>query len=275
MRIFTSQPSESFIKIPASGEQLFSIVVIDANGPVSYTWYVNDQLQPISSASLLLHAADYPLGFHSIRVYASDGQTQVSRAWSVKVKVELSSFSGESVPFAGVVLDWKTANEVDNIGFDVLRSQSKSGPFEKINKALLTGSAGVYSFTDSTAAAGRTFFYKLEDVDRSGDRNQSDAILVTVNVPKEFMLLQNYPNPFNPNTTIRFQLPKAVETKLAIFNVRGQLVETLLDRSMEPGFHRMQWNGRNSDGLRVSSGVYYYRLQAGDFQSTFKMLLLK
>jgi hypothetical protein len=275
MRIYTFAPLEPFIKIPASGEQQFSIVVIDANGPVGYIWYVNDQLQEGGSASLLIKAEDYPLGFYSVKVYASDGLTQVVHSWSIKVKVELSSFSGESVPFTGVVLDWKTANEFDNIGFDVLRSSSKNGSFEKISGVLLTGSAGVYSFTDSTAAAGRTFFYKLEDVDRNGDRNQSDAILVTVNVPKDFMLLQNYPNPFNPTTTIRFQLPRNVDTKVSIFNIRGQHVHTLLDRSMEPGYHRLMWNGRNDAGLPVSSGVYYYRLQAGEFQSTVKMLLLK
>jgi len=275
MRIFSFEPPEPFIKIPASGEQIFSIVVIDANGPVNYAWYVNDQLLSTTSAAMQLRAADYPLGFHSVRVYASDGHTQVSRSWSVKVKVELSRFEGKSVPFAGVVLDWKTANEFDNIGFDVLRSASKSGPFERVNKTLVAGTGGVYSFVDSTAAAGRTYFYKLEDVDRSGDRNQSEPILVTVNVPKEFMLMQNYPNPFNPKTTIRFQLPKAVDVKLAVFNIRGQLVKMLVDRRMEPGYHKLQWTSRNSSGLPVSSGVYYCRLQAGDFQDTFKMLLLK
>ena len=275
MRIFTFDPPVPFIKIPAGGEQVFSIVVIDANGPVSYAWYVNDQLKPTTTSTMLLRAVDYPLGFNSVRVYASDGQTQVSRVWSIKVKVELSRFSGESAPFIGVLLDWKTANESGDIGFDVLRSASKNGPFDKINNELVSGEAGVYSFTDSTAAAGRTYFYKLEDVDRSGDRNQSQAISVAVNVPKEFMMLQNYPNPFNPKTSIRFQLPKAVDVRLAVFNIRGQLVQTLVDRRMEPGYHQLRWDGRNSAGLPVSSGVYYYRLQAGDFQSTMKMLLLK
>ena len=89
-------------------------------------------------------------------------------------------------------------------------------------------------------------------------------------LPTEFALHQNYPNPFNPTTEISFSLPNAGDVKLEIFNIMGQKVTTLVDGQLEAGEHVIPWNG-----CEVASGVYFYRLRAGDFISTRKMLLLK
>ncbi len=94
-------------------------------------------------------------------------------------------------------------------------------------------------------------------------------------LPKEFALNQNFPNPFNPSTTIRFALPKASQVELAVYNTLGQKVATVVDGQMEAGNHAVVWDGRNSGNQQVASGVYFYRLQAGSYNQTKKMMLLK
>ncbi|HQL23741.1 MAG TPA: T9SS type A sorting domain-containing protein [candidate division Zixibacteria bacterium] len=95
------------------------------------------------------------------------------------------------------------------------------------------------------------------------------------NLPRRFELAQNYPNPFNPTTVIQFALPVATHVRLEVINILGQTVTTLVDRQMEAGYQSVEWNSTNSDGSRVASGVYFYRLEAGTFRDTKKMLLLK
>ncbi len=94
-------------------------------------------------------------------------------------------------------------------------------------------------------------------------------------MPDRFQLSQNYPNPFNPETSISFSIPNQSTVKLEVFNVLGQRVRTLVDGQLAAGEHILQWNSRNSNGLPVASGVYFYRLTAGGQTVTRKMLLLK
>jgi len=94
-------------------------------------------------------------------------------------------------------------------------------------------------------------------------------------IPEDFALSQNFPNPFNPSTTLRFALPKALHVELAVYNMLGQKVATVVDGHMGAGHHAVVWEGRNETGQQVASGVYFYRLQAGDFSQTKKMMLLK
>ena len=93
--------------------------------------------------------------------------------------------------------------------------------------------------------------------------------------PKRFILYPNYPNPFNPDTQIRFDLPRAVPVKLVVYNVLGQQVRSLVDRSMQAGRHTVMFDGRSNDGVALASGVYFFRLEAGQFVKNRKMVLLK
>jgi flagellar hook assembly protein FlgD len=86
---------------------------------------------------------------------------------------------------------------------------------------------------------------------------------------------QNYPNPFNPSTTISFVLPEAAQVSLKIYDVTGQLVQTLVEGFVEAGRHQVVWDGANQHGVPVASGVYFYQLQAGEFKQVRKMSLLK
>ncbi|MEC8689547.1 MAG: T9SS type A sorting domain-containing protein, partial [Candidatus Neomarinimicrobiota bacterium] len=94
-------------------------------------------------------------------------------------------------------------------------------------------------------------------------------------LPKEFALHDNYPNPFNPTTTIRFDLPKATDVSILIFNVLGQKIKTIDMSQINPGYHSVVWNATNDYGSQVSAGMYFYQLRTNDFVKTKKMILLK
>ncbi len=95
------------------------------------------------------------------------------------------------------------------------------------------------------------------------------------NLPETFSVAQNYPNPFNPETTIRYQLPFAEDVRLVIYNVLGQKVRSLINGRLEPGFYQAKWDGKSDLGQQVSSGIYIYRFEAGEFVRTRKMIMLK
>jgi hypothetical protein len=91
----------------------------------------------------------------------------------------------------------------------------------------------------------------------------------------QLVLKQNYPNPFNPTTTIAYSLPEASKVRLDIYNVKGQLVKTLVNAEMSAGMHSVVWNGRDSNNAAVASGVYFYRVSSPKATQTKRMLLMK
>jgi hypothetical protein len=121
---------------------------------------------------------------------------------------------------------------------------------------------------------------KVEVADRSGTVYDSEKARLASSavLPKAYALDQNSPNPFNPSTTISYEIPEStsgVKVALAVYNVRGQKVITLVDELKEAGRYSVNWDGRSQTGQHVSSGVYFYRLQAGDFSAVRKMVILK
>ncbi len=94
-------------------------------------------------------------------------------------------------------------------------------------------------------------------------------------VPQAFMLEQNYPNPFNPATQIQYALPQAASVRLAVFDLLGRTVQTLVEAQQPPGSYTVRWDGRNDAGALVPSGIYLYRLEANDVIKTRRMLLVK
>lgn len=106
-------------------------------------------------------------------------------------------------------------------------------------------------------------------------RSSTDLTDDADGLPDGFALEQNYPNPFNPQTSIKFTLPRQTFVTLDIYNVAGGLVRTLLSRDLSAGEHQINWDGRDSDGGEMPSGIYFYRLRAGEFSASKKMLLLR
>jgi len=95
------------------------------------------------------------------------------------------------------------------------------------------------------------------------------------NTPRIFAIYQNYPNPFNLTTLIKYQLPTNSKLSLKVYNVAGQEVCTLVDERQKPGYYTVQWNGRDNNNRTVASGIYFYRLEAGNFNDTKKLILLR
>lgn len=198
----------------------------------------------------------------------------------IAIPVELTSFAA-SVMDNGVMLSWATATETENLGFHIFRSVGEDKEFAQITTELIAGAgssaeAHEYAFVDEKVEGGNTYYYKLADVDFNGRMQFHGPVSVTIGgMPEEYALMQNYPNPFNPNTTISFSLPEAGEVRLAVFNMLGQKIRTLVSGNLEAGGHSVLWDGMDANGRRVSSGVYVYKLQAGDFSHQKKLVLMK
>jgi len=114
---------------------------------------------------------------------------------------------------------------------------------------------------------------KVEAVDNFG--RPVKTTVVNKVIPTAFALYANYPNPFNPTTNISFALPIDSKVSLKLYNVAGQLVRTLVNETMPAGNHTVTWDGSNSNGEKVASGIYFYKLNAGDFSKTMKMVMTK
>ena len=96
-----------------------------------------------------------------------------------------------------------------------------------------------------------------------------------INLPSQYVLGRNYPNAFNPHTTFSYSIPKRDKVTIDVFDMKGRIVKTLLDNKQSPGNRSISWDARNHLGHKVSSGVYFYRMQAGNFSQTNKMVLIK
>jgi len=184
--------------------------------------------------------------------------------------VELVSFTAD-VQNSKVTLNWQTATELNNYGYQVER---KTNNDNWINLGFVPGygnssSPKFYSYVDNNPAGSSRFQYRLKQIDNDGKFEYSNLVEVEI-LPASFELFQNYPNPFNPGTTIGFSLPKASQLKINIYNMIGELVTTLAEGTYEQGYHSVTFNAAN-----IPSGTYVYRLESSDFVQVKKMVLIK
>jgi hypothetical protein len=112
-------------------------------------------------------------------------------------------------------------------------------------------------------------------IDEGALENPALEIYNNAQIPKEYILNQNYPNPFNPVTTLRYDLPEQSDVTITIYNMLGRKVKTLVNSTQDAGFKSVIWDATNYQGNPVSAGVYLYKIQAGEYISTKKMVLLK
>ncbi|RKY89982.1 hypothetical protein DRQ09_00155, partial [candidate division KSB1 bacterium] len=193
---------------------------------------------------------------------------------TMATEVELAFFRGNDVR-GTVELEWQTKVEKNISGFNIFRSFFKDKEFVQINKKIVKGNNGSYRMVDTDVEIGKTYYYRIEAVNIYGFETVSKTISVTVKPPRTFALKQNYPNPFNPTTTIKYDLPAGTKVQLKIFNMLGQEVKTLVNEYREAGYHKVIWDGRNNNGIRVASGVYIYAIKAGKYFKAKKMVLLR
>jgi hypothetical protein len=191
------------------------------------------------------------------------------------VPVELTSFTGQVVA-EGVLLNWNTATELNNQGFEIERRDE--GNWEKIGYVPGYGTTTdpkSYSFIDENVVTG-SYSYRLKQIDFDGTFSYSDEVIVEVNLtPGNFALFQNYPNPFNPTTTIEFQVPQVSDVTLKIYDMLGQEIRSLFNDQVVPGKYTMEWDGMNNSGSQMSSGIYIYTITAGEFVESKEMVLIR
>ncbi|MBE0538888.1 MAG: T9SS type A sorting domain-containing protein [Ignavibacterium sp.] len=189
---------------------------------------------------------------------------------SIPLPVELVSFSA-SVVEGNVILNWSTATEINNRGFEIERKSNND--FETIGFVDGNGTTTrtqSYTFTDNEVGNG-AYSYRLKQMDYDGTFSYSNVISVDVNIPTQFELSQNYPNPFNPATMINYQIAEPVNVTLSVYNMLGEEVAVLINNQFTAvGQHSVRFDGSN-----LASGTYIYRLTAGDFVQTKKMVLAK
>jgi hypothetical protein len=196
--------------------------------------------------------------------------------------IQLASFTAHYIASCGsVLLEWTTVTELNNFGFRIQRRIASSSEFETLPNVFIPGHGTTtelhhYSFTDSTVSPAG-WWYRLNQIDLDGTSHYSDPVPVEIptnvegsDMPKQFWLSQNHPNPFNPTTTIEFSIAKRTHVRIAVYDILGREVSTLIDETKDTGTHRVTW-----DASDASSGVYFYTIQSREFVATRKMLVLK
>jgi len=220
-------------------------------------------------------------GFYDVTITNPDAQIatgigilQIDSA----VPVELSLFVAKLLPGGKIRLDWVTETEVNNYGFEILRSvyppvsRTQNDNWKYIGFVEGHGNSNSpkeYSFIDNKVTSGK-YAYRLKQIDNDGAYEFSNQIEVNFNVSDNFELSQNYPNPFNPSTTISFNLPKSGVVKLRVYNLMGEEVKTLVEGYREAGIYKVNFNAEE-----LASGMYLYRLDTNGFTETKKLLFMK
>jgi hypothetical protein len=120
-----------------------------------------------------------------------------------------------------------------------------------------------------------TFIWQNKSIPLESGTTTISAASGNGNVPDKIKLGQNYPNPFNLSTTITYALPEAAAVHVLVYNLAGCLMRSLVDEAIQEGTYQVVWNGENNHGIKVASGVYLYRLKAGDFADSKRMMLIK
>jgi len=185
------------------------------------------------------------------------------------VAVAVTGFEARVIN-GGIELIANLDADSDRYRVDVYRS---SGGAPSLYKSIDFRADESFRFVDRHVNPGQTYSYHLAVQDKDG-RYLSNTSSATIPV-QQTSLSQNKPNPFNPATSISFTLPNAEHVKLSVFDSSGKLVNVLVDGARGFGPHEVQWNGTDHLGNKVGSGIYFYRLEAGNFKQSRKMLLLK
>lgn len=253
---------QAFIKRPEWEDILFlKDYMIDSLGITGISDWYFPFANSISADGLTIVGTAYPLGAGP-------------NAYVVKlpdiVPVELTSFTATYLGNI-VELNWSTATETNNLGFEVERKMNNSDwtQIGFVNGKGTSTEPSFYSYIDNSIVPNK-YNYRLKQQDFDGSFTYSNEIEVDVNPVSEFSLNQNYPNPFNPSTTFEFIIPETALVDLSIYNMLGEKVATLVNDVLEEGNHKVEFNAAH-----LSSGVYLVKMSAGTFSKVIKINLLK
>ncbi len=192
--------------------------------------------------------------------------------------ITMQSFTVQAVLKNNAKLQWTTAVELNNSGFDIERKTIKEGDVWKkitfIPGSGTTTEPKSYTFEDKKLQTG-TYKYRLKQIDYNGNYEYFNAGNdVVIKAPNDFSLSQNYPNPSNPKSRIEYQIPFTGKVSIKIYDLLGKEVISLVDETKEAGYYTAEFDGSN-----LASGVYFYRIiadgSAQRLSKTLKMILVK
>jgi hypothetical protein len=190
--------------------------------------------------------------------------------------VTLSSFNF-SVNDRNVKLYWMTSSEHNNSGFDIERQNNDKGTnntgWQKIGFVKGNGNtASNYNFEDSKLNAGK-YQYRLKQTDNNGNNEYYNLQgEVAIGLPVKTELMQNYPNPFNPSTVISYSLSVKGFVSIKIYDLSGREMASLVNTEQNAGYYEIKLNINN---LRLSSGIYFYKLSTSNISKIMKMMVIK
>jgi hypothetical protein len=260
-----------------------------ANDSLYYTWLTQNSFDAMLIANTAGDGAVAVSGQDPVNINPGDsvvfyygisiGSSQVNclanmdlcvAKYNQIVPVELTSFTAISQN-RQVTLNWATATEINNNGFEVQRRVANS---EFITVGFVRGNgtttnASDYTYIDKNLVDG-SYSYRLKQIDYNGNYEFSDAVEVEVRSLDSYALEQNYPNPFNPATKIGYVLSERTNVKVTILNTLGEEIAVLANEIQEQGFHQLEFNAAD-----LPSGIYFYTLQAQQYSETKKMILMK
>lgn len=191
------------------------------------------------------------------------------------IPVELTSFTSKVIDNS-VLLNWTTATELNNYGFEIQRTSDRNftnwSSIGFINGKGTTSEPQSYSFSDDNLTSGK-YYYRLKQIDFDGTYEFTHVVEAEILNPNKFNLSQNYPNPFNPVTKIKFANPVDASVKLSIYNITGEKVKDVVNKFYNSGNHEVTFDGRD-----LNSGVYFYKIEFttkdGNYYSDVKKLTL-
>ena len=203
----------------------------------------------------------------------------------LSLPVSLSDFNAEIVSNK-VKLNWITEAEIDNKGFILDRSQDNESWVTIASYLTNIGLNGqgncsnqtIYSYLDKDVIPGEKYYYRLKDVNSQGKITEHSPISIQLNKLSEIstaMMNNAYPNPFNPSTSIKYNLKENANLKISVFDLKGNLVNTLFHGYQSTGEYNTYWHGTDEMGVQVPSGIYIIRMQAGNTKQIQKVMLLR
>ena len=198
----------------------------------------------------------------------------------INTPVELALFTA-SAQSGYIGLHWVTQSETNNLGFLIYRSETQGGEKILLTEKMIEGAMNSqirhdYHFEDYTIQEKVVYYYYLADVALDGRINiNGPATAVAAAIPADYVLEQNFPNPFNPSTSIKYTLQESGIVKLAVYNIRGQLIKQLVNQSQDAGKYSVDWDGKDASGVVVPSGTYIYSLEVNDYKAVRRMTMTK
>lgn len=217
--------------------------------------------------------ADLDAGTYSYSIEANYTQGNVLNSTPAEIIISLPAPTNLAALVDGgnLNLSWDPPTQQRSIqSYNLYMDEELVENVEGLSYSMADMEAGIYSFNVAAIYSG----------DHEGEMSQTLEVEIESSANNDLVnpvtgLLGNYPNPFNPSTTIRYSLKEASDVKIVIFNSKGQIVRKLVEAHMDRGNHTAVWNGQDNNGNTVGNGLYLYKMQSPDYQSTKKMILMK